>query len=89
VGLEGEHRFPTREHSFEREVHAKGRRPHRWRRLRDDASRRARDLVVCSEATDTFLAVSMADAAMPSTLTVAREYSDVVMLSSAQRSSRA
>jgi hypothetical protein len=52
--------------------------------------RRARDLVVCSEATDTFLAVLMADAAMPSTLTVvAREYSDVVMLSSAQRSSRA
>ena len=52
--------------------------------------RRAADLVVCSEATDTFFAVLMADAAMRSTFTVvASEHSDVVMLSSTQRSSRA
>ncbi len=59
--------------------------PARWRRLLDETLKQAPDVVVFTEATDTFFAIVMADAALRSAFTVvASEHSDVVMLSRAQ-----
>lgn len=59
--------------------------PSRWRRLIDETLKEHPDIVVFTEATDTFFSVLMADAALRSRFTiVASEHSDVVLLSCAQ-----
>ncbi|MDP3501561.1 MAG: RNA repair domain-containing protein [Myxococcales bacterium] len=64
--------------------------PSRWRRLLDETLAAQPDVVVFTEATDTFFSVLMADASLRSRFTVvSSEHSDVVVLSRAQPSQTA
>ena len=64
--------------------------PARWRRLIDETLKEHPDVVVFTEATDTFFSVLMGDAAVRSRFTVVSSaHSDVVLLSRAQPSQTA
>lgn len=64
--------------------------PARWRRLIDETLATQPDLVVFTEATDTFFSVLMAEATVRNSFTViSSEHSDVVLLSRAQPSQTA